>query len=199
MPAIFKPINNYVSLEMVEKANPLVLLSDYAQKEYRWGKVLDTGAGVPDFNGDITPPVVQPGDIAYVMAHGRELVNLELVGGQDIHVASELDIMCTIEDEDSMKLKPLGVYIEIEKVDKEEQKLVLLPDSKTTPTHLGRVVSLGKGWKDIGGATIEHQVAVGDLVAFNGYSPCIVDLEPLGINEKRFLIMHTDIYGVVSE
>jgi co-chaperonin GroES (HSP10) len=203
----FTPINNYLSLEMVDKANPLILIPDSAKKEYRWAKVLDTGPGVPDFDGSLCPPPVSKGDIVYIMAHGREFVRLAEFGGTDVYTASELDAMCILDLEDEFtmetkdfKIKPLGVYIEIEKVEPlVTASTILLPDSKTTPTHVGIVKSLGKGWKDLNGKPIEHQVAVGNKVAFNGYNPCVVDLEPLGVEDKRFLVMHTDIYGIIEE
>jgi co-chaperonin GroES (HSP10) len=188
-----KPVNNYLTFNLIDDANPDIVSIDSAKKEYRWGKVLDVGPGFPDFNGKIQPSQLKQEDTVYVMAHGKEVV--ELPNSDPFYVASELDIMCKI-DLENLTLKPLGNYIEIEKIEtKEEDSLILMPDSKTVPPALGVVKSLGYGWTDATGNPIEHQVSVGSTVVFNPYNTLIVDLEPLGFNEKRYLIMHTDIYG----
>ena len=185
-------------MRMVDNAKPIIMVVDNAQIEYRWGEIEGVGPGSPDFNGSIQPVNLSPGDMAYVMAHGRELVDLSMWGGENLHVASELDIMCTIDMTD-LTLKPLGVMIEIEKLEKQiTESTVLLPDSKEVPVNAGKVKSVGKGWFDISGNPIEHQVNIGDIVLFDPYKVMVVNLEPLGINEQKFLIMHNDIYGVLN-
>lgn len=201
---IFLPLNNYLSLEMIETEEGAVLLPDNAKKEGRWAKVLATGPGVPDMKGGLVTSLLAPGDTAYVMAHGREIAHLREAGFEkDVSTASELDVMCTAEiseekGEKKVILRPLGMYIEIEKVEAPE-KDILVPDSKAVPSSVGIVKSLGYGWKDIFGNTIDHQVKVGDKVIFDPYRALVLDMEPLGLNEKRYLVLHGDIWGHVVE
>lgn len=195
-----KPLNNNITLKVIDNYNPDVLIQDQAVREFRWCEVLDVGPGFPDFNGIIEPPIVKPGDIVYVMAHGREMVNLSEIGGEDCYVASELDMMCILEDKETYKIKPLGVFVEVEKIDTPDtESTVVMLDSKKTPPCRAVVKSLGKGWKDVSGNPIDFQVEVGDIIVFDPHKPLVVHLESLGLNEKRYLVMHTDIYGILEK
>lgn len=196
----FRPINNYLSLKVVERPGEEILMPDDALPEVRWAHVLETGPGVPDMQGGTTRSLLNKGDLVCVMAHGRELVRLSRLGGEDCFVASELDVMCigTLED-NTVKLKPLGVLVEIAKVeDPRPESGVLMPDSKVAPPTVGIVRSVGKGYADFNGNPIEHQVQVGQKVIFDPYKAMVVDCKPIGVAEKRYLVMHGDIWGVLE-
>ena len=195
----FKPINNYVSLKKVEEKASLIMLPDAAKPENRWAEVLNVGPGFPNLMGQLEPSNVNVGDIVYVMAHGREFIDLSSVGGEEVYLASELDIMCKIEDLEKMTLKPLGIYIEVEKEESEvTASTVVVSQNRQTPANIGVVKSVGTGWLDISGNPIKHHVKVGDRVVFNPYHPGVIDMEALGFSERRYLIMHSDLYGIVE-
>lgn len=190
---------------MVEKAVSNVFMPDLLAAEDRWAEVLDVGIGVPDMKGNMTPSLLNPGDIAYVMAHGRELVRLAAAGlGEDIFTASELDVMCKVETSEeeegklAMKLVPLGMFIEIEKVEPPKPD-ILIVENKAVPPTVAVVKSVGIGWKDFFGNEVKHQVKPGDKIVFDPYKAMVLDMAPLGLNEKRYLILHGDVWGKVEE
>ena len=194
---MIKPLNNYVHLQLFEQpeSNSRVLISEYAETEMRWGKVLNTGPGLPNLNGDLEKSMLNKDDLVYVMAHGRELVPLDDLGEESCCIASELDIMCIMEDIETKRILPLGSWLHVEKIESEASN-ILIVDSKKTPTSWGRVVRVGKGWSDYIGRPIPFQVKEGDVVMFNPFSPAVVDLSALGHDENLYLVLHTDIYAV---
>jgi co-chaperonin GroES (HSP10) len=194
---MIKPLNNYVHLELFEQpeSNSRILLSEYSETEMRWGKVLNTGPGLPNLNGDLEPSMLAKDDLVYVMAHGRELIPLDDLGEESCCIASELDIMCIMENIETKQIQPLGTWIQVEKIEPEESA-ILIVDSKKTPTSRGRVVKLGKGWTDYVGRPIQFQVKEGDIILFNPFSPAVVDLSALGHDENLYLVLHTDLYAV---
>jgi len=192
---------------MIDKAEQDILVPDLLAAEDRWANVLEVGVGVPDMKGNLITSLLAPGDIAYVMAHGRELVRLNSAGlGEDIFTASELDVMCKAElvkEEDKeeivdVKIVPLGMFVEIEKVEPPKPS-VLIVESKAVPPTVAVVKSVGVGWKDFFGNEVKHQVKPGDKIVFDPYKAMVLDLAPLGIKEKRYLILHGDIWGKVEE
>lgn len=195
-----KTINNYVGLEMVRPPKPAadaLILPDEVKKEPRWGTVVCVGPGVPDLGGGLTKPLVNPGDVVYTMAHGREVVGL---GEGNVSVTSELDILAILEDLEKRSLIPLGDWVHVEKIKQPPAADdLILPDSRQAPPEWARVVRVGKGWRSYDGHPIAMQVKEGDLVAIDPYKAVIVDLSDLGASEKLFLISHGDIFGVLEE
>jgi len=193
-------INNYVTVEPVEPKEAGFIKPDTAQKTIRWAKILSTGPGMTDLHGTVIEPDCKPGDLAYVMAHGKHAIDLTYFGAKEGFVCSMLDVLCTI-DLETMKIKPLGSYVQIEKMEspKESAGGMLLPDSKRTPPNLGKVVTLGTGWKTIDGTTVPFHVAEDDMIAYDPFKVMIVDLEHLGINETYHIIQHANIIAKVIE
>jgi co-chaperonin GroES (HSP10) len=201
----FKPLNNYLSLDVLKKVEQEdeVLVPDHAQKEIRWARVKETGLGVPDMKGNLVPSELKKDDLVCVMAHGRELVRFDKIGiNEEIYCASELDVMCIAktDKENNLFLQPLGSLIQIKKITPpEEDEDILLPDAKVIPPSIGEVISVGIGWIDVNSNKIEFQVKPGDIVVFDPYRALVVDLTPLGVKEVRYLIMHGDIWGKVEK
>lgn len=198
-----KPVNNYVALKMLEGLNSPLALPSTATPQPRWGEVLEVGEGVPDLFGVKVPPPLKPGDLVYIMHHGLEQVDFAVLGfGGNVSVVSELDILAVLEEkmENTVKIQPLGSYVQIEKLDPAEKSSggIYLPDTKKVPPNVGIVKRVGKGWRAADGSKIEMQVKEGDKVAFLPFNTLVIDLNPIGIDEKLYLVAHGDILGVIE-
>lgn len=197
-------INNYCTLEMIkptEVKRGLITLPGISNKTPRWGRVLSVGAGLPDLGGIIQKPDVEVGQLVYVMAHGQQEIHYNALGEDgNLRVASALDILVIMKDDETLQIQPLGSYIEIEKLDiAESQTGLVLPDNKRFPPNIGRVKSVGLGWMAADGTPIPFQVKVGDLVAFHSLRTMVVDFSTLGHDVQKTIIMHGDIIGIVKE
>jgi co-chaperonin GroES (HSP10) len=199
-----RAINNYVTLKLhdpveVKKGN--IVLAEEAHKTPRWADVLTVGEGLPDLNGVIQKPDVEVGELAYVTAHGRADIQLKALGEpENVHVASVLDILAVMKDKETLALQPLGSYIEIEFVEPVEQEsLIVFTDEKKLPDSLGRVISVGKGWKTADGYDIPFHVKEGDIVSFDPFRVMVVDYTTLGHDIQKHLVMHGDITAVIEE
>ena len=192
-------INNYVAVELLETVikEDAILRPGITEKETRWGKALKVGPGIVDLFGKKIPMVVNEGDLVYVMAHGKEKIDGLSIGQKDAFiVASELDVLCTMKDNEKYELQPLGSYIEIEKMEAPEKTLggIILPDSKKKVPNCGTVIKLGTGWKSADGHTIPFHVQEGDFVAFLPFRTMLIDMSRFG-QPDRHIIMHSDIMG----
>jgi chaperonin GroES len=201
-----RAINNYCILEIIQTAEEmkkgLILLPGVTSQTPRWAKVLSTGEGVYDGNSVLRKPDVEVGDLVYVMAHGQYSIHRDTVKeGDNLAAASVLDIMVKLKDLESLQIQPLGGYVEIEKieVDQKTEFGIELPDSRKVPTNLGRVTSVGIGWTGPFGNPIPMQVKVGDKIIYSPLRTLVVDFSGLGLDDKRYLIQHGDIIGVVEE
>lgn len=198
-------INNYCILDIIRPPEEIklgaIVLPNTVQVTPRWGRVSSTGEGVPDAYGNFRKPDVEVGDTVYAMAHG--IFNLpKNINSEDSGLAatSVLDLLVVLKDMETLEIQPLGAYIEIEKVDPpKEEGTIELPDSRKAPTNLGRVISVGKGWVGPDGTPIPMQVKVGDLVVYNPVRTMVVDFSSLGKDNKKFIVQHGDILGVVQE
>jgi chaperonin GroES len=201
-----KAINNYCFLEVLHPAEEVkkgfIVMPGITTNAPRWARVISTGEGVIDGNGTFRKPDVDPEDIVYVTAHGQYSIHKDANYETDnLAAASVLDVLVKLEDMETLKIQPLGAYIEIEKIeinDKSEHGIEL-PDSRKTPTNLGRVISVGIGWTGPNGHPIPMQVKVGDKVVYSPLRTMVVDFSTLGRDEKKYLVQHGDIIGVVQE
>lgn len=200
-----RAVNNYCILEVIQTADEmkkgLIILPGIVNQTPRWAKVLSTGEGVYDGHGVLRKPDVAKGDLVYVMAHGQYSIHKDTISeGDNLAAASILDIMVKMEDMESCKIQPLGSYIEIEKieVDQKTEFGIELPDSRKVPTNIGKVISVGIGWTGPFGDAIPMQVKVGDKIVYSPLRTLVVDFSGLGIDEKRYLVQHGDIIGVIE-
>jgi chaperonin GroES len=201
-----KAINNYCLIEVIQPADEVtkgvIVMPGTTNITPRWSKVLSAGEGVYDGHGILRKPDVAPGDIVYVMAHGQFSIHKNANHDtENLAATSVLDILVKLEDMESLKIQPLGSYVEIEKIeiDQVSENGIELPDSRKTPTNVGRVTSVGVGWTGPNGEPIPMQVKVGDKVVYAPLRTMVVDFTTLGKDEKKFLIQHGDIIGVVQE
>lgn len=188
------------------KSNPttrigLIELPANLEKEPRWGTVVGAGPGAPDFNGDLVKVDVEPGQTVYVNSHGQHEVKGFGVDLPDLTVASVLDVLAIMVDLENTIIQPLGNLIEFEKVEIKEEMLgqLFMPDIKRFPSNIGRIRSLGKGWKTITSTPIQFQVAVGDLVLYNPFAEITMSLKSLGSDKTLYCISQSDIYAIVDE
>lgn len=198
-------INNYLVLDMLQTASELkkgvIVLPETYKRTQRWAKVLSAGPGVPDVGGKLYKPDVEVGDTVYVTAHGQYDIHKNANNESDnISAASVLDVLAVLEDMNTLTIQPLGQYIEVEKIEFEDANEfgIQLPDAKKAPTNLGKVVRLGKGFYGPDGTPVPFQVKEGDTIVFNALSVMVVDFVTLGTDEKKYLIKHGDIIGVVE-
>lgn len=199
-----KAINNYCVIETIQPASEIkkgrIILPSVVEVTPRWSKVLSSGEGVWDGNGTLRKPDVDPGDTVYVTSHGQFSLNTGYKL-ENIAAASVLDILVKLEDMETLKIQPLGSYIEIEKieVDSKSQNGIEMPDDRKAPTNLGRVITVGIGWTGPYGDPIPMQVKPGDKVVYSPLRTMVVDFTTLGKDEKKYLIQHGDIIGIVEE
>lgn len=200
-----KAINNYCMIEMLPFGATRIgniELPENNSKVPRWGKILSVGPGVPDVNGEILKPDIEADQMVYVAAHGQyEVFKTSTLENDNLVVASVNDILAVLEDRESMTIKPLGNYVEIEKIELPEKNEfgIELTDNRKPPTNLGIVKALGFGWRSPEGSRIPFDVKVGDKIIFQPFRTVIVDCNALGKDEKKHLIMHSDIIGIVEE
>jgi len=198
-------INNYAILDVIQPPEEIrkgvIVLPGIVNVTPRWAKVVSVGDGIIDGHGTARKPDVDIGQTVYVTAHGQygihKNASMEI---DNIAAASILDILAILEDLETMKIQPLGSYVEIEKIeiDEKSEHGIELPDSRKTPTNLGIVKTVGIGWTGPYGTPIPMQVNVGDKVVYNPLRTMIVDFSSIGKDEKKYLIQHGDILGVVK-
>lgn len=202
---MIQAINNYCVLQLLappdEIKSGLILLPTISTSTPRWATILSVGEGVYDANGILQKPDVQAGETVYVMSHGQYSVHKNQAGEYDnVAAASVLDILVRLEDMKTLDIQPLGSYIEIEKIeiDQTTEHGIQLPDSKKTPTNMGKVISVGLGWTGPDGTSLPMQVKVGDTVVYNPLRTMVVDFQTLGQDSKKYLIQHGDIIGKMN-
>lgn len=202
---MIKAINNYCVLQLLEPSEELrsgvILLPQISSSTPRWANVLSVGEGVYDANGILQKPDVSPGETVYVMTHGQYSVHKNQAGEHDnVAAASVLDILVKLEDMKDLKIQPLGSYVEIEKIeiDQTTEFGIQLPESRKSPTNMGKVVSVGLGWIGPDGTNLPMQVKVGDTVVYNPLRTMVVDFQTLGQDNKKYIIQHGDIIGIIE-
>lgn len=201
---MIKAINNYCIVEVInpptELKKGLITLPGQIHVTPRWAKVLSVGEGVVDGLGHIQKPDVDNNDLVYIMAHGQYSIHKNASDESDnLAAASVLDILVKLKDMNTLKIQPLGNYVEIEKIEFEDDSLIELPDSRKVPTNMGRVISVGPGWVGPMGTNVEMQIKVGDKVVYNPLRTMVIDFTTIGQDEKKFIIQHGDIIGVIEE
>ena len=97
----------------------------------------------------------------------------------------------------SVKIKPLGDRILVERKEEKESKSVggiIIPDTaKEKPTE-GKVIAVGKGRRLENGTLIPPNVNAGDRILYGKWSGSEVK-----VDGKEYLIMNeSDIYGVIE-
>ncbi|MCX7044709.1 MAG: co-chaperone GroES [Candidatus Sumerlaeota bacterium] len=97
----------------------------------------------------------------------------------------------------SVKIKPLGDRILVERKEEKESKSVggiIIPDTaKEKPTE-GKVIAVGKGRRLENGTLIPPNVKEGDRILYGKWSGSEVK-----VDGKEYLIMNeSDIYGVIE-
>jgi co-chaperonin GroES (HSP10) len=201
-----KALNNYVTLDMIkpdEVKRGSFFVPQNQEKTPRWGRIVSVGDGFPDLHGTLQKPDVSVGQIAYVMAHGKYDISLDYFDIKEpISIASVLDILAVMieQTETEIKIQPLGNYVEIEKLEKKVADTDLaLPEDRLIPSNIGRVKTVGTGWKTADGHNVPFQVAEGDLITFNPLRTMVIDYWYLGLDKKTILVSHSDILGVIKE
>lgn len=197
-------INNYCTLQMIkpgQQKRGLIFIPEKEDTTSRWGEVLTVGPGVYDVTGDLRKPDVSIGDLAYVTAHGQYHVYKNSAHEYDITAASVLDILAIMKNLETLEIQPLGSLIEIEKEEISDtcEGGIEMIDTRKSPTNIGIVKSVGIGWSGPSGIPIPMQVSKGDRVIYNPLRLMVVDFSGLGSEEKRYLIHHGDIIGIINE
>jgi chaperonin GroES len=95
-----------------------------------------------------------------------------------------------------MKLKPIGDFIIVERLEAEEKKgAIIIPDSAKEKPKKGKVVAVGKGKTDEEGKRIPMNVKTGDKVIFASYAGSDVEVE-----DKEYVIMREeDVLGIIED
>lgn len=197
-------VNNYITINIPEPQEAKVgdiYLSEEAEKINRWGDVVSVGPGVIDFNGERIEMPVSVGDKVYASSHGHIELDFNPIGiDEKVTCVSILDVLAVLKDKENLELVPLGAFVEIEKVEPEEEDCgILLPDNRLAIPNIGKVVTLGTGWTSVDGKPIPFDVNIGDYISFIPYNERVVDFNPLGVNKKKYLVFHGDILGVFKD
>lgn len=198
-------INNYCVLDVIlpstEVKKGAIIMPNTTQVTPRWAKVTSIGPGVYDAHGTLRKPDVLIGDTVYAMAHGQFAIHKSSTHETGtLAVTSALDILVILKDMNTLQIQPLGSYIEIEKVelDIQNESGIEMPDVRKAPTNVGIVKSVGIGWTGPYGDPIPMQVKVGDKVVYSPLRTMVVDFISLGLDEKKYLIQHGDIIGILE-
>lgn len=200
----WKPTNNYAIVSMLTAGQEIqkgIFVPEIVVGEQRWGRVLDVGDGVPDYNAEVHKPEwPKPGQLVYVMNHGRHHIPVWENGQlQYLDVASILDILA-IWDEENMKLIPLGQNLEVEAQEAPTQMGgIFIPDSQRPLSGFGKVKAVGKGWRGVNGKPIEFQVKEGDTIAYRPLEIMVIDMRPLGLDETREIVTHGNVLAVFKD
>jgi chaperonin GroES len=94
----------------------------------------------------------------------------------------------------TMKLRPLGDRVLVQRVEKEETKGgIVIPDTAKEKPVEGKVIAVGPGARNESGDVVPPDVKVGDRVLFGKYSGMDVKIE-----EAEYLVLREgDILGTL--
>jgi len=199
-----KAVNNYCTFSLIRpdehNDESLISIPEHALPTPRWGKVESTGPGFPDAYGNLRALDVEVGDLIYISAHGQYAVHQAVGQNVNLSAASILDVLAILKDMNTRQIQPLGNLIQIEKIEiYNDSDVISIPDQRKSPTNLGRVVSVGKGWTSVNGDIVPPQVKVGDKIVYSPLRTMVVDFASLGVEEKTYLIQHGDIIAVLED
>lgn len=97
----------------------------------------------------------------------------------------------------SMRLKPLGDRILVERIEEMEKVSpggIIIPDTAQEKPTQGRVVAVGAGRRDKDGKRIPMEIKEGDLVVFGKWGG-----NEIKITGKEYLLLkEEDIYGIIE-
>ena len=193
-------INNYIVCDKVEVEDQTIgdiFIPTDQQKKMRWHKVTSVGPGAVDFNGKFVGTELENNDLVYIQNHGQFDIEGVYYGGDDCVVASVNDVLVRYRNNEMI---PLGNLIEIEKIEVEDQVEGGIYMTKTFkyPSNVGRVVSLGLGWRTPTGDPIPFSVKVGDVVVYNPFAERTIVMQPIE-DGKRYVISQGDIFAIAKE
>jgi len=92
-----KPLSDYLLIEPLQGETKLpsgIVIPDTAKEKPQEGKVLATGSGKRDDNGNIVPMNVKAGDIVMFKKWGGTEIKIE---GKELLLVKEEDILAIIE------------------------------------------------------------------------------------------------------
>lgn len=95
--AKIKPLFDYILIEPLEKETTLpsgIVIPDSAKEKPQEGKVVATGSGKTDDNGNLIKPSVKAGDIVMYKKWGGTEVKIE---GKDHLLVKEEDLLAKVE------------------------------------------------------------------------------------------------------
>ncbi len=94
-----------------------------------------------------------------------------------------------------MRLRPLGEYIIIKRIDPEEttEGGIVLPEAARNGTDQGRVLSVGEGRRLADGTRVALQVNEGDRIVFRSYAGTDVELG----GEKVRIVREDDVLAIL--
>ena len=97
----------------------------------------------------------------------------------------------------SLKLRPLGDRLVVERLEKEEQVSpggIIIPDTaKEKPTQ-GLVIAVGPGKRNKEGIRVPLDVKEGDRIVFGKWGGTEIKIE----GKEYLLLKEEDIYGVIE-
>jgi chaperonin GroES len=95
-----------------------------------------------------------------------------------------------------LKLKPLGGRVIVEPIEQEEMTAggIILPETAKEKPQEGKILAVGPGERDDGGARIAMEVKVGDKVLYAKYSGTEVKVD----GKKLLILKENDILAVVE-
>lgn len=195
----FNPIHNNIVIKMRSQSNQVrggLYMIKATEKVVRWGEIIGVGQGTYDFFGNMVHPVLKPGQLAYVAAHGQHSIS-EAHETDKIVMANELDIYTTYDPETNA-IQPIGHRVEITKIPPPTSVNGLyLTTSSTRLANMAVIRTLGTGLSTLGDKPIPFQVKVGDVVYLNPLNTIAIDLNGVDVNETRYLIDEGSIHGIV--
>jgi chaperonin GroES len=92
--------------------------------------------------------------------------------------------------------RPLHDRVVVQRIDAEEKTKggIIIPDTAKEKPQEGKIVAVGPGGRDEGGALIKPDVKVGDRVLFGKWSGTEVKLD----GQDLLIMKESDIMGVIA-
>jgi co-chaperonin GroES (HSP10) len=210
-------LHNYLHITPIQppELKGVLFMPEHLRGVPRWGVVRSIGEGVFDSTGEQVKPQVEKGETVFFFSHGPEFIDLRNLdldfeeineGNNQAVFLSELDVLAVWES-DTMRLKPLSSFIEIEPLSQPEIEKVLpsgliLPQTASEPNrNLARVKRLGMGLRTADGKQLPFHVKEGDLVLLRNhkYFECPLDLASGKEDDTTYLCLHGDIVAVYQD
>ncbi len=96
-----------------------------------------------------------------------------------------------------MKFRPLHDRVLVKRVEQDEKSAggIIIPDTAQEKPMEGKVIAVGTGTREEGGALIPLDVKAGDRILFGKWSGTEVTIE----GDELIIMKESDILGIISK